>query len=295
MVAQTTVVITGAGGQLGGELLRAAPEEVQCVPLGSADLDITDAGRTRERIIGARPDIVINAAAYTAVDRAETDAGRAYAVNADGPGNLAAAVRECGAFLVHVSTDFVFDGRKSSPYHVDDTPCPTGVYGASKLEGERRIAALLPAERHAVVRTAWVYSCHGRNFVKTMLRLMAERQSLGVVADQIGTPTWAKGLALAVWQVALERLNGTHHWTDAGVASWYDFAVAIMEEARDVGLLRRDVCLTPLRTEEYPTPARRPAYSVLDKTLLWKKLGAPAPHWRVSLRRMLHELKKKER
>jgi dTDP-4-dehydrorhamnose reductase len=200
---------------------------------------------------------------------------------------VAQAAQEVGARVIHVSTDFVFDGSKGRPYTPDDEPKPLNVYGRTKLAGEQ-----LVRERTAgaalIVRTAWVYAAQGHNFVRTMLRLMREREPVGVVCDQVGTPTWARGLARALW-IAVERfdIRGLVHWTDAGVASWYDFAVAIQEEALTLGLLPGAVPISPLRTEEFPRPARRPSYSVLDKTSGWAALGGPPPHWRVNLRCML--------
>jgi dTDP-4-dehydrorhamnose reductase len=198
-------------------------------------------------------------------------------------------VRRTGARLVHLSTDFVFDGSSGRPYTPRDRPAPLGVYGRTKLASEQ--VALGLGEQAVVVRTAWVYSRHGQNFVRTMLQLMREQDGVGVVSDQVGTPTWARSLAEALWAVAgLPSLHGVLHWTDAGVASWYDFAVAIQEEALAAGLLERAVPVRPLSSREYPTAARRPAYSVLSKGESWAVLGFTPPHWRVNLRLMLQEL-----
>jgi dTDP-4-dehydrorhamnose reductase len=285
------VLITGAGGQLGYELARSAPREVEIISRGRPALDITDPVAIEREMCRARPDVLINAAAYTAVDRAESEPGRAFAVNAEGARSLAASAARHGARLIHLSTDFVFDGAKGRPYLPDDAARPESVYGASKLEGERFVEAETNGEA-VIVRTAWVYSAYGHNFVKTMLRLMRERESVGVVADQVGTPTWAKGLAMAVWGImARPGLRGVYHWTDAGVASWYDFAVAVQEEALALGLLGRRIPVRPIRTRDYPTPAKRPAYSVLDKTASWEALSCEVLHWRAALRSMLCELK----
>jgi dTDP-4-dehydrorhamnose reductase len=282
------ILITGANGQLGWELRRSAPAAVEVVAYSSGELDITNGALTEEIVARQRPAVIINAAAYNAVDKAESEAERAFAVNRDGVDNLAAAATVVGARIIHISSDFVFAGGQSRPYRPDDTASPCGVYGESKLAGERVLLAKYG--NYAIIRTAWVYSAHGGNFVKTMLRLMAERD-LGVVADQIGTPTWAHGLARALWQTVDMGLTGLYHWTDAGVASWYDFACAIQEEALALGILSRAVAIKPLSSRDYPTPARRPSYSVLDKSTLWKILGSAAPHWRVSLRKMLRELR----
>ena len=284
------VLVTGSGGQLGHELQRTVPNGHELIALPSAELDITDAVLIDRALARHEPTVVINGAGYTAVDKAESDRARAQAVNAHGPALLAKAVAARRIRLIHVPTDFVFDGSKSSPYLPGDTPNPLGVYGATKLDGERAVMAVDGGA--LVVRTAWVYSAHGQNFVNTMLRLMCERTSIGVVADQIGTPTWAKGLAQALWRaVDVPQMQGVHHWTDAGVASWYDFAVAIQEEAEVWGLLDRAIPIRPIRTRDHPTPARRPAYSVLDKTATWEALAFTPPHWRVALREMLREPK----
>ncbi len=283
------VLVAGAGGQLGFELKRTRPLGVELLALSSGELDLTEAGAVRRRVAEERPGLIINAAAYTAVDRAEAERERAFAVNGQGAANLAVAAREADARLIHLSTDFVFDGEKSSPYLPDDAPNPLGVYGASKLAGEERVREILgPAT--AIVRTAWVYSVHGHNFVKTMLRLLGEREAVSVIADQVGTPTWARHLAQALWRMAERELTGVHHFTDAGVASWYDFAVAIQEEALALGLLAREARIRPITTDEYPLPARRPPYSVLDKTSLWQAMDWEPGHWRAALRAMLREL-----
>jgi len=285
------VLVTGAGGQLASELQVSLPPGVQLTVLGRDRLDIANAVQVQQAIAGLMPAVVINAAAYTAVDKAESEQAQAFAVNAEGAGHLARACALHGARLVHVSTDFVFSGEACHPYLPTDAAGPVSVYGASKLAGEQRIQEELGG-RAVVIRTAWVYSRVGRNFVKTMLRLMAERDSLGVVSDQVGTPTWANGLAQAIWRV-LERpaVEGILHWTDAGVASWYDFAVAIQEEAQALGLLpARCAVINPIRTVDYPTPARRPAWSVLDKTTTWQQLECTGMHWREALRHMLNDL-----
>lgn len=285
------VLITGATGQLGQELQRSAPPGCELLAVDSRTLDISQPDAIRHTVAAFRPTLIVNAAAYTAVDKAESEPERAFAVNAQGAGYLADVAARTGARLIHVSTDFVFDGTRSSPYQPDDQPNPLGVYGASKWEGEKRVNQITGGQA-LILRTAWVYSAFGANFVKTMLRLMRERDNLGVVADQIGTPTWARTLAGAVWAAAVRpELRGIYHWTDAGAASWYDFAVAIQEEARALGLLDRAAAVRPIRTADYPTPARRPAYSVLDKSKSWTDLEVSPIHWRTGLRAMLQEHK----
>lgn len=283
------VLITGARGQAGHELCRSAPSHVELLCLDRNRLDIADEAAVERTVRTERPALIINAAAYTAVDKAETEREQAFAVNATGTANLATAAAASGARLIHISTDFVFDGAKSSPYRPEDQANPLNVYGAGKLAGE--LTALERCPGVLIVRTGWLYSAHGNNFVKTMLRLMGEREQLTVVADQIGTPTWVGSLAEAIWTAAAKpELRGIYHWSDAGVASWYDFALAIMEEALELGLLARAIPIIPIATADYPTPARRPAYSVLDKSAAWRDFAISGQHWRVCLRRMLKEL-----
>jgi len=283
------VLITGAGGQAGQALCRTAPDQVEIFSLDRDRLDITDGVAVLRTVRAERPDLVINAAAYTAVDKAETEQDQAFAVNATAVGNLAAAAAATGARFIHISTDFVFDGSQSSPYRPEDRTNPLSVYGASKRAGEELALAANPGS--LILRTGWLYSAHGKNFVKTILRLLGERGELGVIADQVGTPTWAVSLAAAIWAAtARPGLRGIYHWSDAGVASWYDFAHAIQEEALDLSLVARAIALNPITTADYPTPARRPAYSVLDKTAAWRDFALTGQHWRLTLRQMLKEL-----
>jgi dTDP-4-dehydrorhamnose reductase len=235
--------------------------------------------------------VIINAAAYTAVDKAEAEKDLAERVNGAAPGYLAEAAHANGARLLHISTDFVFDGKATQPYRPDAVTAPLGAYGASKLHGEQR--ALEASRGQALVlRTAWVYAAAGHNFVLTMLRLMAERGSVKVVQDQMGSPTWASSVAQALWAaVAVPGLKGIHHWTDAGTASWYDFALAIAADARELGLLRTPVEVFPISTAEYPTPAKRPTYSVLDCVSSVAALKIQPAPWRDNLKKMLMELK----
>lgn len=282
------VLITGAGGQLGRALQMTAPADAVLLAVDRSRLDIGDREAVMACVQAERPDVIINAAAYTAVDKAEAEPELAMRINAEGPGHLAAAAAICGAQLVQVSTDFVFDGQSAHAWLPEDEPKPLGVYGSSKRAGEVAVQAALPSA--LIVRTAWVYAATGHNFVKTMLRLMRERGQVSVVADQIGTPTHAVSLAHAIWTLIDKHASGIHHFTDAGTASWYDFAVAIAEEASAIGLLdTADV--TPIATSAYPTPARRPCFGVLDKTATWALTGIPR-HWRAELRLMLAELKR---
>lgn len=284
------VLLVGGSGQLGRELQHCKPDNTDLLALGSRELDLREAALVADRVKAFQPQVIINAAAYTAVDRAESEQEKAFAINGQGAANLAQAARSVGAYCIQASTDFVFDGVQSRPYLPTDQTHPLGVYGTSKLAGEQLALAAYP-EGVAVVRTAWLYSAFGNNFVTTMLRLMAERETIGVVADQVGTPTWGRGLAEALWQMCRVQPKGIWHWTDAGVASWYDFAVAIQEEGLSCGLLDREISILPINTVDYPTPARRPSYSVLDKAETCAVLGMTPPHWRVALRRMLFEYK----
>jgi dTDP-4-dehydrorhamnose reductase len=282
-------LVTGAGGQLATELVGRAPDGASVVALSKQDLDICDTAAVTAAIVRHAPDVVFNTAAYTAVDRAESQVDLAWRVNRDGAATLAAAAQAAGARIVHVSTDFVFDGRTARPYLPEDPTAPLGVYGASKQAGDEAVAAAAPGA--LIVRTAWVYSPWGGNFLKTMLRLMSERAQVRVVADQIGTPTSAATLAETLWGLTRVGAGGVFHCTDAGVASWYDFAQAIAEDAHTLGMLRGGVQVIPIATKDYPTPARRPAFSVLDKTKTWATMDGPPPHWRVEMRAVLSRLK----
>lgn len=284
------VLITGKGGQLAWELEQLAPQEFEIISVGIDQLDITNENAVADFIASTKPDLVINAAAYTAVDQAEKDSDAAYAVNEHGVKYLAQACKEIGARILHISTDFVFDGASTSPYQTDAQPNPLNVYGASKLAGDIALNEILP-EASVIVRTAWVYSVNGNNFVKSMLRLMQEKPQLGIIYDQVGTPTWAKGLAQWLWIIAGKpEVTGTYHWTDAGVASWYDFAIAIQELGLEKGLLNKAIPVLPIPTSAYPTPAKRPAFSVIDKTSAEEASGLNTTHWRKQLSSMMDEL-----
>ena len=281
------VIITGAGGQLGRALLKTIPAGSNVIGLARTQLDIGDAQAVMTAVQSARPDLIISAGAYTAVDKAESEPQAAERANSAGPRHLALAARDTGARLVHISTDFVFDGLASRPYRTDAATNPQSTYGRTKRAGEEAVLQVLP-DRSVVLRTAWVYAAEGSNFLRTMLRLMGSKGHVRVVADQVGTPTAASSLAEVIWALAsLTEVSGIHHWTDLGVASWYDFAVAIAEEAAAIGLLPGTVRVDPIATEEYPTPARRPAYSVLDKRSLSGVVPVPARHWRANLRTVL--------
>lgn len=283
------ILITGAAGQVGSALLSSAPTGYSAVAANRAVLDITDQKSVLNWVVDNKPDGIINAAAYTAVDLAEEESVMAFSVNADGPRNLALAAAELAIPLVHISTDFVFDGQQATPYKPADLINPLSVYGESKARGEGYLAELY-SEKSSIIRTSWVYSMGHGNFVSTMIRLMKEKDQLSVVADQIGTPTSASPLSEACWQILNLELSGIFHWSDAGVASWYDFAVAIQEEAIQAGVLSSPIPIQPVTTNDFPTAAVRPAYSVLEKTASWQKLGLTSRHWREALRNSLAEI-----
>lgn len=283
------VLIIGGLGQLGTTLAQIAPQGTTCRSVDLPEFDITHPEQAMAVVTELHPDVVINASAYTAVDQAEKDADLAFRVNADGPRNLALAAKSIGCRMIHVSTDYVFDGTACRPYS-PQSPCnPIGVYGQSKRQGEINLFDIL--HDALIVRTSWLYSRFGSNFVLTMLRLIRERDELKVVADQVGAPTWARTLAEVIWK-AVEKpaLSGIYHWSDAGVASWYDFAVAIQEEGINLNLLDRSIPITSIRTEEYPTMAERPSYSLLDCSRSRRDMDVAPMHWRVALRRMLGEM-----
>jgi dTDP-4-dehydrorhamnose reductase len=280
-VSAAPILLFGAGGQLGRELSALAAERgIPLVGLTRTEGDITNAAAVAAALQAHRPALVVNAAAYTAVDRAESDTLAAYAVNAEGPAILAEATAAAGVPLLHISTDYVFDGSKPGPYLESDAVTPLGVYGASKAEGEASLRALQP--RHVILRTAWVYGIHGANFLKTMLRLAGERDVLRVVADQRGCPTATRDLAEAILAVHAALLAGaepwgTYHFAGQGETSWHGFAEAIVEaQARFSG--RRPV-VEAITTADYPLPARRPANSVLDSSRFAATFGYRARPW----------------
>ena len=284
------IIVIGRSGQLAWELARLTNDKHQIICLGRDDIDLKCQSNIVATLTKYKAEAVINAAAYTAVDLAESDRDTAYALNENAVGILALACAELSLHLTQVSTDFVFAGNQSTPYLPDDLVNPMGIYGASKAAGEQLLLKLLPDDS-CIIRTSWVYSIHGNNFVKTMLRLMAEKSELGIISDQVGSPTSAKSLAKACLYAALNQVKGIHHWTDSGVASWYDFAIAIQELALERNILSTSITINPISTSQYPTPAKRPSYSVLDKSSLVEHFsGIPNRHWRVELNEMLDEL-----
>ena len=277
------ILITGANGQLGTELGALLPDAIKT---DRNELDITNADAVNRFVDKNKIDSIINCAAYTAVDRAEDDIQMAEKINAIGPRNLAAS----GAKIIHISTDYVFDGTAHRPYSALDLPNPVSVYGKTKLSGEFAVRNF--AKIYAIIRTAWLYSPYGSNFVKTMLRLGHEKTEINVVADQIGTPTYAADLARAIVKILPllnEKNSGIYHYTNNGVCSWYDFATEIMTMS---GLKCR---VNPIKTEQYPTRATRPAYSVLDKSKIKEVFDVDIPHWRAGLEKCLGAIKNNER
>ena len=284
------VLLLGSRGQVGRELQRRVPVGTLLTALDKDELDICEAAAVLDRVRQLSTDLIINAAAYTDVDQAESDREAAFAVNSTGAHNIALAASSHNCRLIHISTDFVFDGQQSRPYRADDEPRPLSTYGRSKLDGEEAVFSAC-GESAVTVRTSWLYSRFGGNFVKTMLSLMQERPSLAVVSDQIGCPTWAGSLAEMLWELGNRpEISGMMHWTDAGVASWFDFAVAIQDVALDLGLIRTRIPIESILTSAFPTPAARPPFSVLDTSAERAKMGTAQPHWRDALRLMLEEL-----
>lgn len=300
------ILLTGRNGQVGAELTRLLPRLGEVVALGREQLDLTKRGEIRRTILEIQPKIIVNAAAYTNVDQAEREEALALAINAEAPGWMAEEAKKIGALLVHYSTDYVFDGSKSTPYREEDPPNPINAYGRTKLAGEQAIAAA--GVPHLILRTEWVYATHGRNFLLTILRLATQREELRIVRDQIGSPTWSREIARATTEVleqqlqqdglesALSQHGGTYHMTAAGMTNWYEFALAVLEEAARVPagtpwfkaatsgkpLITRRVI--PVTTSEYPTPAHRPAYSVLSNSRLQEIFGIRLPDWRAQMR-----------
>ena len=284
------VLITGAHGQLAGELVRRAPAAATVSSVSRVECDITD-NLDVERVVGDfYPDTIINTAAYTAVDLAEDAPEEAFAVNAEGARNVATAAASVGARLIHISTDYVFDGTRTTPYPPAAEPNPVNVYGASKLAGERWVRSADASS--LVIRTGWLYSARGNNFARTILVSLQAGRTLRVVDDQVGVPTSARDLASAIWScVELPRLNGIHHWVNGSSATWYEFAVAIREMALDLGIIESAPPPVSVSTSEYGSRAVRPGYSVLDASALWTSLGGPPQDWRAALWTTIREVR----
>ena len=285
------VLLIGAKGQVGQELQVTLPQLGEVISIGREELDLTNSEKISQLIREIHPDYLVNAAAYTAVDKAETEPDLAYSINAIAPKIMAEAAEKIKAKFLHISTDYVFDGRKNTPYLETDLTNPLGVYGQSKLRGEEEIKTV--NSQAIILRTAWVYGSYGKsNFVKTMLRLGKEREELKVVVDQVGSPTWAKDIATAITHLLINVDNppGIYNFTNSGVASWFDLTKAIFEEAKISGIPLKIQRVIPITTAEYPTPAVRPAYSVLSGQKISQQLGYIPPYWRDSLKAMLNQL-----
>ena len=289
------VLITGAHGQIGQELLHSAPQSWQVHGLSSSELDITDAQQVMATVQALQPQLIINTAAYTAVDQAESNNQQAYAVNQYGAANLAKAAEVLDCPLLHLSTDYVFSGEHTHPYTEQDTTAPCNIYGSSKWLGEQAVREF--CTKHIILRMSWVFGLYGTNFVKTMLRLAQERDALSIVSDQVGGPTSARSIAQLLWQIAEQYrstgdcLWGTYHFSGAPACSWYDFAHEIFKQAAELKLIQHSPALTPINSSDYPTPAKRPAYSVLDNSKIQQQLNICPSDWKSELQLMLHSLK----
>ena len=291
------ILLTGANGQLGQALCASVPPESALVATSRQELDLADAQACRSAVHNHRPDWVLNAGAYTAVDKAESEPELAQAVNAGAPRAFAEALADIGGRLLQLSTDFVFDGSQGHPYRPDQPRSPLGIYGSSKAAGEEAVEQILgcgAGGAGAILRTSWVYGPVGRNFLLTMLRLHRLKGEAGdplqVVADQVGAPTATAGLAKACWAVIQRRVTGVCHWSDAGAASWYDFAVAIGELAAARGLISHAADVVPIPASAYLTPAQRPSYSLLDCTATRQQLQLQPQHWRCALQEAIRHV-----
>lgn len=285
------VLVTGAKGQVGSELVKLAPAGFTVIGLGSAQLDITDQNQVNAVVALHQPDLIINAAAYTSVDKAESDAGTAYAVNELAVAWLAQAAAQANIPLFHISTDYVFDGESTTPYKETDPVNPQSVYGASKLAGEQVLATTL--NKHIILRTSWVFGVQGNNFVKTMLRLAKERDELSVVADQHGCPTSAISIAQVLWQLAENYKQdkslpwGIYHFSNAPACTWHEFAMEIFQQAKEKGLIDKLPKVNAITTAEYPTPAKRPSWSVFSNSKIEILIEKLAPKWQRELTKFL--------
>ena len=294
MTKTIKVMLTGKDGQLGKALVDKIPAGIKVVALGRQDLDLSNKEACHNAVLEHRPDWVLNTGAYTAVDRAESEPELAMAVNAVAPEAFAQALGEVGGRLLQVSTDFVFNGTQAHPYHPDQPVDPICVYGVTKAEGERLVQKALPATHYCILRTSWVYGPVGNNFCLTMLRLhrlkSAQNETLNVVADQIGCPTSAWNLACACWSAINHGTSGIHHFCDAGAASWYDFAIAIGDAGVAAGIIDQSAKVLPITSSEYPTPAKRPGYSLLDCTATRIALELEANHWQKELSKVISKI-----
>ena len=282
------ILVTGSNGQLGSEIVALQPQEThhQWFNLDINELDITDKNAVEQFVVNNKIDGIINCAAYTNVDKAEEDVALCYKVNRDAPQYLAQAIEKVGGFIIHISTDYVFDGTNNIPYTEQDKPNPVTIYGKSKIEGEQYVCE--SCKQHIIIRTAWVYSSYGKNFVKTMIKLGEEKPSLGVIFDQIGSPTYARDLAKAIITIVNQGIKpGIYNFSNEGVISWYDFTKHIHQLANITSCK-----VAPIHTADYPTLAQRPHFSVLDKTKIKNTYNIEIPYWRDSLEECIQLLEK---
>ena len=282
------ILVTGSNGQLGSEIVALQPQEThhQWFNLDINELDITDKNAVEQFVVNNKIDGIINCAAYTNVDKAEEDVALCYKVNRDAPQYLAQAIEKVGGFIIHISTDYVFDGTNNIPYTEQDKPNPVTIYGKSKIEGEQYVCE--SCKQHIIIRTAWVYSSYGKNFVKTMIKLGKEKPSLGVIFDQIGSPTYARDMAKAIITIVNQGIiPGIYNFSNEGVISWYDFTKHIHQLANITSCE-----VAPIHTADYPTLAQRPHFSVLDKTKIKNTYNIEIPYWRDSLEECIQLLEK---
>jgi len=294
-MSQSKIAIIGANGMLASMLRATAPESIALHLYDLPDFNITDIEQVNRVLGELQPEVIINCAAFTQVDNCETQRELSFAVNGQGPAHLASAVKKVGALLVHISTDFVFSGDATTPYHEEAATGPLSVYGASKLQGEQAIINSGLAEYY-IVRTSWLYGPNGPNFVETIIRLAAEREELGIVADQTGTPTYTADLANAIWSLISSVTShlspvtvpyGFYHYSNDGVCTWYDFACEIIRQLRQANVSLKVKKIKPITTDEYPVPAKRPAYSVMSKQKIVAATGMNIPPWQQSLKKYL--------
>ena len=285
------ILVTGSNGQLGSEMVALQPQEThhQWFNLDINELDITDKNAVEQFVVNNKIDGIINCAAYTNVDKAEEDVALCYKVNRDAPQYLAQAIEKVGGFIIHISTDYVFDGTNNIPYAEQDKPNPVTIYGKSKIEGEQYVCE--SCKQHIIIRTAWVYSSYGKNFVKTMIKLGEEKSSLGVIFDQIGSPTYARDLAKTIITIVNQGIKpGIYNFSNEGVISWYDFTKHIHQLANITSCK-----VAPIHTADYPTLAQRPHFSVLDKTKIKNTYNIEIPYWRDSLEECIQLLEQQKK
>lgn len=285
------ILVTGSNGQLGSEMVALQPQEThyQWFNLDINELDITDKNAVEQFVVNNKIDGIINCAAYTNVDKAEEDVALCYKVNRDAPQYLAQAIEKVGGFIIHISTDYVFDGTNNIPYTEQDKPNPVTIYGKSKIEGEQYVCE--SCKQHIIIRTAWVYSSYGKNFVKTMIKLGKEKPNLGVIFDQVGSPTYARDLAKTIITIVNQGIiPGIYNFSNEGVISWYDFTKNIHQLANITSCK-----VAPIHTADYPTLAQRPHFSVLDKTKIKNTYNIEIPYWRDSLEECIQLLEQQKK